>query len=64
MTVKAAKAAKVETLRAVTRQRDAAVELAAHQLRKIHQLELVVARLRRQLEAAGKVTDEATVSGE
>ena len=59
-----AKAAKVETLRAVMRERDAAVELAGHQLRKIHQLELVVARLRRHLEAAGKAADEATVSGE
>lgn len=46
-------AAKVETLRQVTRERDAAVALAGHQLRRIRALEKDLARLRKELVRVG-----------
>lgn len=47
--VKTAKAAKAETLRQVERQRDAAVDLAGRQLRKIEELRRRIAQLEAQL---------------
>ena len=49
MTSAAAKAAKVETLRQVMRERDAAVKLAGAQAEKIHRLERELERLRKKL---------------